>query len=80
MREIKPEMADFLPMKEEEMKRDPKTRAWICNGCDTPLEYDEHEHWWHCPKCGVNFKVLSENKGPRVRYIAHGIGGKDLVI
>ena len=58
MRDIKPEMADFLPMEESEMKRDQQTGEYLCDGCGTPLVYDEQEQWWHCPKCEVNFKII----------------------
>ena len=35
MRDIKPEMADFLPMEESEMKRDQQTGEYLCDGCGT---------------------------------------------
>ena len=52
-------MADFLPMEESEMKRS-ETGEYLCDSCGTPLVYDEHEHWWHCPKCEVNFKIVEK--------------------
>ena len=60
MRDIKPEMADFLPMEESEMKRDQQTGEYLCDGCGTPLVYDKQEQWWHCPKCEVNFKIVQK--------------------